>query len=310
MSNAVLLLLALGPTYLAAQMMKNAGRNWVVGAALGFVFNLLGLLIVLIITKKGTKGKTKRISAEQKFASEQFRKLLSYVENSVESFSESLEILKDAEADIAQNKVLLTIIGVELHELRKGTAVATTTGTIDAKMRSGTIGLSGKHIGIAATSGALRGKTKSTTITPPAPESLQRVDFGKILVRPDVIAFVGSKYSKSIEYKDVLDWVSNDTSNPFTSQLTLSVKGAGEVIVFQLWLESEADFLSKLLGEVTSSKNLVLDSSLMSRFLISAKDYVNSRKQEATSIQKVLDNQEVVSDAWKKFALNGEFPNS
>jgi hypothetical protein len=280
--------------------MKNAGKSWVLGAILGLLFNVFGLLAVYFIKNRGTSKP--KIGKSERFAIEQFKKLASYTNDSISDFKSSLESSKTE----SPNRILLTINGVELREVRFGTVVATTSGTIQGKSRSGTIGLSGKHIGIAATSSSFRGKMHSTTITPPAPETLQKIDDGKILVRPDVIAFVGSKYSKSIEYKDILDWVSNSTPNPFANQLTIAVKGLDKAVIFVLSLPSEGEFLDGLLSEVVSSKNQHLNTTLTKAFQAHVSEYVNSREQEVKAIESLVENKTGITEKWKNFALNGE----
>jgi len=286
--------------FFSARMMKDAGKSWVLGATLGLFFNVFGVIAVYFIKNRGaSKPKS---SKGERFAIEQFKKLASYTNESINDFKSSLETSKSE----SPNRILLTMNGVELREVRSGTVVATTSGTFQGKSRSGTIGLSGKHIGIAATSSAFQGKMRSTTITPPAPETLQKIDDGKILVRPDVIAFVGAKYSKSIEYKDILDWVSNSTPNPFANQLTIAVKGLDKAVIFVLSLPSEGEFLDGVLSEVVSSKNQVLDTNLTKAFQAHVSEYVNSREQEVKAIESLVESKTGISEKWKNFALNGE----
>ena len=245
------------------------------------------------------------ISRNDRFPVAQFTKFLSHLVNSQGNFEKALESVKATEGKIAPNQVLFSFNGIDLKEVRAGTSVARTSGSMQGKTRSGTIGLSGKNIGIAATSGSFSGKMNSTTITPPTPESLQNIDSGKIIVRKDVIAFVGSNYTKTIEYRDILDWVSSSTSNPFSNHLTISVKGLDKVVVFVFTLKSENDFLSGIIGEVTSSENQNLDSTLIKQFLTYVESYVVTRRQEIETLENLLENKVGIAEKWKNFALNG-----
>ncbi len=303
MNSLFPLIAEIASIYFSARMMKNAGKSWGVGAVIGFCLNIFGPLLVLFITKRVPQGKK-----NEKFAIEQFNKLLGNIKHSQASFKGDLETIKNASSKDLQNQLLLTFDTVELREVRAGTVVAETKGTMSGKTRSGSIGISGKHVGITATSGSFSGTMRSTTITPPAPESLQPIDIGRILIRQDMIAFVGNKYSKSIEYKDIVDWVSNGAHNPFPygCQITLSVKGSDKAIVFAIPLRSEGDFLDKLLTEVVSSKSQHLDAILVNQMMSWVENYVDSREQDIRSIQNSLESNLEITDKWKNYVVRGE----
>jgi hypothetical protein len=284
--------------YYSARLMKESGKSWALGAILGLFFNIFGLIAVYFIKNRGTRQP--RIGKNQNFAIEQFNKLVSYTNKSINDFS----ILLESMNNVPPNRILLTINDVILREVRSGTVVSKTSGEMKGQSRGGAIGVSGKHIGIAATSSTFRGKMHSTSITPPAPESLHKIDEGKLVIKPDVIAFVGTKYSKSIEYKDILDWVSNPTLYPFTSQLTIAVRGADKVVVFVLSSPSEGEFLEIILSEVVSSKNQVLDTSLRKGFQSLSSEYMAIKHQEVRSIENLVENKVNVEEEWKSFVLN------
>ena len=160
---------------------------------------------------------------------------ISLIESSISSRENALTTIGKLTKTDSASFTIMTFSGVTLREVREGERTTVSKGDFSGSMHSGTVGIIGKHIGIAATSGMLKGKTSSTSVTFPAQESITDIDEGKVVVQNSLIAFAGGKYSRSAKYSDVISWGSSG------NQISFSVLGGDKVWVlrFQGYTDSE-----------------------------------------------------------------------
>ena len=224
----------------------------------------------------------------ENFQTNQLQYLKLLIEKSLGESNLSLKEAKLITTSLETNQVISTICDVSLKEVRAGTSISNTAGSISARTSSASMGISTKHIGVSGSVGSINGSMRSTTITPPSPELLLEIDSGKIVLRQDLIAFVGSKYSRTFEYKNVLDWVCSSSKIPFNNQFTLSVKDSDKVLVFIFKLSCQSEFLSQLIFETLTSKEQIVDSSVANRILPLINNDISLRMKEIQFIEKTL----------------------
>ncbi|MTA37366.1 MAG: hypothetical protein F2570_05865, partial [Actinobacteria bacterium] len=179
------------------------GLSVFVGVPTAYIFFLL------VPLKLRNRYRTRDVRATKTSSKKTYQDACSNIarlESLITLKASSLTTLDNSSKSAASNTTIFNLHGVTLREVREGTRTTETKGDFSGNMRSGTVGIGIGRVGLAATSGMMKGKTRSTSVSFPAPELITNIDEGKVVVQNSLIAFAGGKYSRSAKYTDLISW--------------------------------------------------------------------------------------------------------
>jgi len=160
---------------------------------------------------------------------------------------------------------LLDVGNCELIEVRKGARV-----TIRESSYSSSGGGAGVRIGrVGVGGGSSSGSSTSTTTSYPAPDILQTIDYGKLKITNRKISFVGSKFTKTSKFPNVVDIQVKG------SQLLIAPTTGSKVWICEFPNRALLVVAACLMFSAISSRNRTLDSKCDSDFA-NASDLVRS----------------------------------
>jgi hypothetical protein len=97
---------------------------------------------------------------------------------------------------------ILEFYGCALIEVRKGARVSHRESTYSGSYGGGSVRLGPVSVG----GGRSRGYSSSTSISYPAPDELTLIDKGKFLLTTSGVSVIGSKFTKSTDFKKMVDF--------------------------------------------------------------------------------------------------------
>jgi hypothetical protein len=147
--------------------------------------------------------------------------------------------------------VIVKIPSVRLYESRQGASVTQTTGTLQAQTKTGTVGIGTKigpiGVGVAASKGETRGTINSNSITHVGADEMRKIDEGELILSVDSISFVGSQFSRSVGFDDLL-------SCQFSkNEILVSSKSSEKNWLVAVNSNSVANYLNQLVNLLTNS---------------------------------------------------------
>ena len=206
---------------------------------------------------------------------------ISLIESSIASRENALTTIEKLDKTTIPSFTIMTFTGVTLREVREGERTTVSKGDFSGSMRSGTVGISGKHIGIAATSGRMKGKTSSTSVTFPAQESITDIDEGKVVVQNSLIAFAGGKYSRSAKYSDVISWGFSG------NQISFSVLGGDKVWVLRFQGYTDSELVKSILTLAESDPARLVGQKELSSLKVSINEEIEFLKSELVELEEI-----------------------
>ena len=206
---------------------------------------------------------------------------ISLIESSISSRENALTTIKKLDETNIPSFTIMTFSGVTLREVREGERTTVSKGDFSGSMRSGTVGISGKHIGIAATSGKMKGKTSSTSVTFPAQESITDIDEGKVVVQNSLIAFAGGKYSRSAKFSDVISWGSSG------NQISFSVLGGDKVWVLRFQGYTDSELVKSILTLAESDPARLVGQKELGSLKDSINEEISFLKSELVELEEI-----------------------
>ncbi|MCX6448791.1 MAG: hypothetical protein NTV18_06620 [Actinobacteria bacterium] len=97
---------------------------------------------------------------------------------------------------------ILEFYGCALIEVRKGARVTHRESTYSGSYGGGSVRMGPVSVG----GGRSRGYSSSTSISYPAPDELTLIDKGKFLLTTSGVSVIGSKFTKSTDFKKMVDF--------------------------------------------------------------------------------------------------------
>ena len=206
---------------------------------------------------------------------------ISLIESSISSRENALTTIKNLDKTNISSFTIMTFTGVTLREVREGERTTVSKGDFSGSMRSGTVGVGFKHIGVAATSGKMKGKTSSTSVTFPAQESITDIDEGKVVVQNSLIAFAGGKYSRSAKYSDVISWGSSG------NQISFSVLGGDKVWVLRFQGYTDSELVKSILTLAESDPAGIVGQKELGSLKDSINEEISFLKSELVELEEI-----------------------
>lgn len=165
-----------------------------------------------------------------------------------ESFRNSFpQIEFGIDPDSEQN--ILSIENCELYEPRKGPTIT------DRETQSGGRPFIGTKVGPIFVGGSGRSTSHSRSITTPAPDIIQTVDSGVLLVTTRGISFVGEKYTRHVDFKTLISAQGEDEHMSFADSKKTSIWGAVFPSRVEMWT------VNAIVGAVDELSDRRLDTS-------------------------------------------------
>jgi len=121
------------------------------------------------------------------------------------AFTELVEAITPKIANAIQDMTILEFYGCGLIEVRKGARVTHRESTYSGSYGGGSVRMGPVSVG----GGRSGGSSSSTSISYPAPDELTLIDQGKFLLTTSGVSVVGSKFTKSTDYKKLVDFQTN-----------------------------------------------------------------------------------------------------
>lgn len=149
--------------------------------------------------------------------------------------------------DSEQN--LLSVENCELFEPRKGPTIT------DRETVSGGRPFIGTKVGPIFVGGSGRSTSHSRSITTPAPDIIQTVDSGVLLVTTRGISFVGEKYTRHVDFKTLISAQGEDQHMSFADSKKTSIWGAVFPNRVEMWT------VNAIIGAVDELSDRRLDTS-------------------------------------------------
>lgn len=165
--------------------------------------------------------------------------------------------MRDSQPSFAPKGIVLKVPSVRLYETRPGVAITQTTGSLDAQTKTGTVGLGtevfGLGVGVAASKGQTAGTLNLSSATHLGKDEMTKIDDGELILATNSISFIGSQFSRSVNFEDLL---SCQTS---TNEILISSKSSDKNWLIAVDLDEAADYVGQvvdLLIDPVSSQNL------------------------------------------------------
>jgi hypothetical protein len=135
---------------------------------------------------------------------------ISEIEKSLLHHSALEKSLENLGSAFPSKGVLFKIPGVRLYESRVGASSTSTSGTLQAQTKTGTVAIGTKlgpvGVGLGASQGETKGTTKSHSVTTAGKDRMTKIDEGDLILSTDSIAFAGQQFSRSVNFEDLLNW--------------------------------------------------------------------------------------------------------
>lgn len=174
-----------------------------------------------------------------------YRALLDFSEQCLRLF----DLMISESSGAATERSLVEFSGVELVESRKGARITERSSYSSGRSYSGVrVG----PIYVGGSSGAARA---STTISHAAPDELTLIDSGGVLVTTRAISFVGSQFTRTTEFRKVVD------SERRGRQILIAPSNASKVYILGFESEVESFLVFVLLWSATQEPSRTLDQS-------------------------------------------------
>jgi len=152
---------------------------------------------------------------------------------------------------------IVKIPAVRLYESRVGASVTSTSGSLQAQTKTGTVGIGTKlgpvGVGLAASKGETRGTINSSSITHAGKDEMTKIDEGDLILSTDSIAFAGQQFSRSVNFEDLLNW------QVLNNEILISSKNSEKN-----WLVAlNSDAVASALGQIIEFTTSATDSKLL-----------------------------------------------
>ncbi|CAB4975501.1 unannotated protein [freshwater metagenome] len=252
------------------------GLSVFVGVPTAYIFFLL------VPLKLRNRYRTRDVRATKTSSKKTYQDACSNIarlESLITLKASSLTTLDNSSKSAASNTTIFNLHGVTLREVREGTRTTETKGDFSGNMRSGTVGIGIGRVGLAATSGMMKGKTRSTSVSFPAPELITNIDEGKVVVQNSLIAFAGGKYSRSAKYTDLISWGYSG------NQISFSVLGGDKVWILGFSNYSDAELVGSVLTIAEEASDHVLSKNDLKTLSKNVTDEISQLKDEKAKFE-------------------------
>lgn len=106
--------------------------------------------------------------------------------------------------------VLIKIIDTRLYESRVGASITSTSGSLQAQTKTGSVGIGTNlgpvGVGLGASKGETRGTINSSSVTRSGKDEMTKIDEGDLILSTDSISFAGQQFSRSVNFEDLLNY--------------------------------------------------------------------------------------------------------
>jgi len=189
---------------------------------------------------------------------------------------------------------ILEFYGCGLIEVRKGARVTHRESTYSGSYGGGSVRMGPVSVG----GGRSRGYSSSTSVSYPAPDELTLIDHGKFLLTTSGVSVVGSKFTKSTDYKKMIDFQTSGR------QILFAPKTGTKVWIIEfpkLWQAIIVrDFLYTAFASLENSPNSKIaainsaNADIMKenfKLTLAEIDYsINESKEKLQEFKKILKN--------------------
>lgn len=206
---------------------------------------------------------------------------ISYRQDSVTAFEKFMENITKLNSEIPPRFNIISFDNVKLAESREGTRVTHTSGTYKGRTSGNIVSVRMGRFGFADSEATTKGRTKSTSISGPAPEEITVIDVGKVILESSLIAFAGEKYTRSALYSDIINWRSTEKS------ISISVLGGEKNWDLVFVNESDVKFIEALLEIVGNEQNRSLSPEILKKLSAVASSEVAKLKRDIGQLESL-----------------------
>jgi hypothetical protein len=166
------------------------------------------------------------------------------------------DLLNSSLFDFASEKTLLVVDDCRLIEVRKGARVSYRESTYSSNSHFGSVRVGSTRVG----AGSSGGSSSSRSVSYPAPDELQEIDYGKLIVTSRKISFVGGKFTKTTDYKKLIDSVLDGY------QILIAPSSGSKVWICEFPTVAHQWIVALILAAASESETRTLDADTKSNY--------------------------------------------
>ena len=191
---------------------------------------------------------------------------ISEIEESLLHHSELDKSLENLGSVFPSKGVLFKIHDVRLYESRVGASITSTSGSLQAQTKTGTVGIGTKlgpvGVGLGASKGETRGTINSSSVTRSGKDEMTKIDEGDLILSTDSIAFAGQQFSRSVNFEDLLNYQVS------RNEILISSKNSDKNWLVALNSDAVTSALGKIIELTTSTTDPALLTNKGSSLLL------------------------------------------
>ena len=208
---------------------------------------------------------------------------ISEIEESLLDLTALDESLENLGLAFPSKGVLLKIPDVRLYESRVGASITSTSGTLQAQTKTGSVGIGTRlgpiGVGLGASKGETQGSINSSSITRAGKDEMTKIDQGDLILSTDSIAFAGQQFSRSVNFEDLLNWQASK------NEILISSKNSEKNWLVALNSDAVTSAIGQIIELTSSTTDPVLLTSKGSSLL---KALRNSNLENTQSFREEL----------------------